>query len=83
MDNPAIKTTSPLDDAPAMTGENSLRAQPWNGKIVLRGDPDQPGFLKHCEQVFELELPLTANTVISNKNHKIFLLGPNEWMIHC
>jgi len=46
----------------------------------LRGEAGQAGFVEAIMQATNQELPLKPNTFSSGR-HRIFWLGPNEWLI--
>jgi sarcosine oxidase subunit gamma len=81
VDNP-IPVRTALSDCKPVTGENTLIEAPLNGKINLRGNPNNAAFIKGVENALGLVLPPAANTVTSSAELHIFWLGPNEWLIH-
>lgn len=64
------------DDAAGVT----IRIQPDLGYINLRGDPNNAEFIATAESELGQELPVAPNTV-SGGDHRIYWLGPNEWLI--
>jgi sarcosine oxidase subunit gamma len=50
------------------------------GHINLRGDPQNANFIAAAERVLDQPLPIEANT-ISLGDHRIYWLGPDEWLI--
>lgn len=48
--------------------------------LNLRGDPANPRFVEAVEGVLQQPLPLAPNTV-SDGDHRIFWLGPDEWLV--
>lgn len=78
-----IEMTSPACGRTGIEGENSLRELPWCGKINLRGNPQNTGFLKKAEKALVVKLPLQPNTCIGYLDRTTYWLGPDEWCIHC
>lgn len=77
-----ITIRTALSDAKPVSGEHTLIEIPLNGKINLRGNPDNAAFIKGVEDALGLALPPVANTVTSSADLRIFWLGPDEWLIH-
>jgi sarcosine oxidase subunit gamma len=77
-----ITVRTALSDFKPVAGENTLVESPLNGKINLRGNPNNAAFIKGVENALGLVLPPAANTVTSSADLHIFWLGPNEWLIH-
>lgn len=50
------------------------------GHLNLRGDPHHSKFKKATQAVLGQSLPVDANT-ISDGEHRVFWLGPDEWLI--
>lgn len=50
------------------------------GYVNLRGDANSSEFLDAVKKITGLELPTKPNTVAS-REHDIYWLGPNEWML--
>jgi sarcosine oxidase subunit gamma len=50
------------------------------GHINLRGNPGADGFVTAAESAIGQALPVAANT-ISDDEHRIFWLGPDEWLV--
>ncbi len=50
------------------------------GVINLRGDPENRAFVTATEAVLGQTLPVMSNT-ISEAGHRIYWLGPDEWLI--
>ncbi len=61
---------------------DGLMAQIMHGMAYfnLRGSPDDAGFVLAANTVLDQELPLAANT-FSHGRHRVFWLGPDEWLI--
>ena len=81
MDSP-ITIRTVLSDVKPVSGEHTLVEAPLNGKINLRGNPDNAAFIKGVERALGLALPPVANAVTSSADLRIFWLGPDEWLIH-
>ena len=58
-----------------------LRDCPPRGRIELRGDPVDPGFVAGVVGSVGLEPPLTPNTSRSEAACTILWLGPDAWLI--
>ena len=58
-----------------------LRARPPRGRIELRGDPADPGFVAGVADSVGLEPPLTPNIGRSRDDAVILWLGPDAWLI--
>jgi sarcosine oxidase subunit gamma len=71
-----------LSEFKSVEGDHRLSEAPLNGKINLRGNKDNPEFVRGIENLLGLSLPLEANTVSSSFEQLIFWLGPDEWLIH-
>ena len=52
------------------------------GCINLRGDSSNAAFVDVVQEVCDLQLPITPNTV-SGTERRLFWLGPNEWLLLC
>ncbi len=57
-----------------------IEALPPLGHINLRGDPQDDKFLSAAADALGEQLPLAANTMLSG-GHRIYWLGPDEWLI--
>jgi len=77
-----ITPRTALSDVKPVNGEHTLIEVPLNGKINLRGNPDNAAFIEGVERALGLTLPPVANTVTSSTDLHIFWLGPDEWLIH-
>lgn len=71
-----------LQGAEFTLGEHRLLEQPLCGKLNLRGNPDDPAFVQAVERTLGLAPPLEANRVAAAEDHKLFWLGPDEWLAH-
>ena len=81
MDNQITPRTA-LSDVKPVSGNHTLIEVPLNGKINLRGNPENAAFIKGVESALGLVLPPAANTVTHSADLRIFWLGPDEWLIH-
>ncbi len=79
----AMQTTSPACNLTPVAGINSLREQPWRGKINLRGDPENTEFLEKMESALNMQLPLQPNTQHTSAERTCYGIGPDEWLLHC
>jgi sarcosine oxidase subunit gamma len=77
-----IPVRTALSGFKPVTGENTLIETPLNGKINLRGNPNNAAFIVGVENTLGLTLPPTENTVTRSSELHIFWLGPDEWLIH-
>lgn len=59
----------------------NIRERPFQGHVNLRGRPDNEKFMRAAQTVLELDLPLEANTTVSNTKLTILWYGPDEWLI--
>ena len=48
--------------------------------VNLRGNPEQTTFVEAAEAALGQRLPVDANA-ISDDEHRVFWLGPDEWLI--
>jgi sarcosine oxidase subunit gamma len=81
VDSQIINRTA-LSDFKPVAGEHSLIEALLNGKINLRGNPDNTEFTQAIENTLGLALPHEANTISASAGLRIFWLGPDEWLIH-
>jgi sarcosine oxidase subunit gamma len=51
------------------------------GQINLRGDYENPEFLRTTAEVLGIELPPDPNTLSKNAGVTVLWLGPDEWLI--
>ena len=58
-----------------------IEEKAFNGYINLRGRPEHTGFIAAMLKVLGVEAPTKANTVIDAGDHRIYWLGPDEWLI--
>ena len=83
IDKTGLQATSPACKLIPIEGRNSLREEPWCGKLNLRGDPEDRQFLINAESVLDIQLPLTPNTRHASADQICYWTGPNEWLLHC
>jgi len=70
--------------APMLEGAGiRLAEMPHVGKVVLRGDPDDPDFRAAVRGALELDLPLAPNTSSETPAVCALWLGPDEWLLVC
>ena len=79
----SIKTTSPAYARNRVDGSHQLSELPWNGKINLRGNPENHDFLNAVKSTLGVTLPVEANTLIEQEGLTAIWFGPNEWLIYC
>jgi len=67
---------------PADKSEDSIQVSlfPNMNLINLRGNPQDQSFRDNTETTLGQSLPVTPNSM-SRKNHSIYWLGPDEWLI--
>lgn len=70
-----VELGEPVGNAPR------IEEKPFLGYINLRGRADDTRFLAGVLKVLGCEPPTEANTVIASKEHRIYWLGPDEWLI--
>ena len=70
-----IRLGEPRGNAPR------IEEKPFLGYLNLRGRPSHTGFVAGVLKVLGVEAPTEANTVIEAGDHKIYWLGPDEWLI--
>jgi len=78
-----LKRTSPCYDRSAIDGVHSLNELELKGKLNIRGNPNDPAFVRSLEEALEVTLPATSNSLHRNDSTKLFWLGPDEWLLHC
>lgn len=79
----AVTVVSPLNEisAAAVAGL-SIREVPFLGYLNLRGQADEPAFLKAVRAAVGLDLPLEPNTAVTGDNDLTALwLAPDEWLL--
>jgi len=62
-------------DAPA------IREVPFLGYLNLRGRSSDTAFLAALLKVLGCEPPIETNTMVESGDHRIYWLGPDEWLI--
>ena len=58
-----------------------IEEKPFHGFLNLRGRPSHTGFVAGVLKVLGAEAPTEANTVIEAGDHRVYWLGPDEWLI--
>lgn len=58
-----------------------LSQRPFFGQLIVRGEAENPQFLKGVEQVLKIPVPAQPNTFAENDQYSILWLGPDEWLI--
>ncbi len=72
----------PLDGRPGTGSDTAvIAAHPHIGKIDLRGDAGDKGFLAAVKQAAGAAPPVKANTVAMAGRNTILWLGPDEWLV--
>jgi len=70
--------------APAIeSGGARLAEQPNTGKVILRGESDDAGFLDAVRRTIALDLPLAPNSSAETPPVSALWLGPDEWLLVC
>ncbi len=59
----------------------AIREVPFLGYLNLRGRSSDTAFLAAVLKVLGCEPPIEANTMIDSGGHRIYWLGPDEWLI--
>lgn len=77
-----IVKTSPLDGLAPPKGKNVTMAERVVGKVTLRGNSDDPKFLKATKDVLGVDLPVEPLTYNEGGAYTAHWVGPNEWMIY-
>ena len=62
-------------------GAPRIEEKPFLGYLVLRGRSEHTGFIAATLKVLGVEAPVEANRVIAAGEHKMFWLGPDEWLL--
>ena len=70
-----IEFAEPRGNAPR------IEEKPFLGYLNLRGRPSHTGFVAGVLKVLGVEAPSEANTVIEAGDHRVYWLGPDEWLI--
>ena len=69
-----------LPEARVTTAEIEVEIISAASQFNLRGNESDSAFSSSIEEVLQQTLPM-ANTVDSNGHHRIYWLGPDEWLI--
>ena len=59
----------------------AIREVPFLGYLNLRGRSSDTAFLAAVLKVLGCEPPIEANTMVESGDHRIYWLGPDEWLI--
>lgn len=79
---PGVTASSPLDGRPGAGVETVVMVEPPHlGKINLRGDAGDKGFLDAVAGAVGAAPPVQANTVAGAGHNTICWLGPDEWLV--
>ena len=70
-----------IDLADARGKAPEIREAPFLGYLNLRGRSSDTAFLAALLKVLGCEPPVEANTMIESGDHRIYWLGPDEWLI--
>jgi len=65
----------------AETAEVVLRALPYHPSLILRGETDDPAFLKSFLGAMGFGLPVAPFGITNHNDCAAYWLGPNEWLI--
>ncbi len=65
----------------ATDGALSIRELPFVSQLNLRLDLKNADIVQRIAAALSLSLPLSANTVASNRDRRALWLGPDEWLI--
>lgn len=80
MDKPMQRTA--LIDTGSISSRHTLSEIALCGKINLRGNVKDSKFKQGAQSIFGASLPDKPNTISSTDTHKLFWLGPDEWLVH-
>lgn len=59
----------------------AIREVPFLGYLNLRGRSSDTAFLAALLKVLGCEPPIRANTMVESGDHRIYWLGPDEWLL--
>ncbi len=59
----------------------AIREVPFLGYLDLRGRSSDTAFLAALLKVLGCEPPIGANTMVESGDHRIYWLGPDEWLL--
>jgi len=59
----------------------AIREVPFLGYLNLRGRSSDTAFLAALLKVLGCEPPIEANTMVESGDHRIYWLGPDEWLL--
>lgn len=74
---------SPLAAFAAVQGGVSLQERPLCGKITLRGELGDAGFVAACEQALGAAPQASLAPPQALSAGTLYWMGPNEWLLHC
>ncbi|RKR06558.1 heterotetrameric sarcosine oxidase gamma subunit [Kushneria sinocarnis] len=84
----AARSRSPLHDAASpvslTTQERAgvlLGERAFLGHLVIRGNAEDPGFVRGVEEALGLELPVTPMTSAVSETARIHWRSPDEWLL--
>lgn len=58
-----------------------FRERPFLDLVNVRGEPNDPAFVRAFEQVVGCRPPVKPNTVARGADHDVLWLGPDEWLV--
>ena len=70
-----------IDLGDARGNAPEIREIPFLGYLNLRGRSSDTAFLAALLKVLGCEPPIEANTMVESGDHRIYWLGPDEWLI--
>jgi sarcosine oxidase subunit gamma len=70
-----------IDMGDARGSAPEIRETPFLGYLNLRGRSSDTAFLAALLKVLGCEPPIEANTMVESRDHRIYWLGPDEWLI--
>jgi sarcosine oxidase subunit gamma len=78
-----IERYTPLDNIEAYKNARiEISERAFVGKITLRGNSDDPAFMKAVKKAIGLVPPTAACRFVEGDDVTIFWQGPDEWLIH-
>jgi len=70
-----------IDLGDARGNAPEIRETPFLGYLNLRGRSSDTAFLAALLKVLGCEPPIEANTMVESGDHRIYWLGPDEWLL--
>ncbi|AOJ04936.1 MULTISPECIES: sarcosine oxidase subunit gamma [Burkholderia] len=58
-----------------------FRERPFLDLVNVRGEPNDPAFVRAFEQVVGCRPPMKPNTVARSADYDVLWLGPDEWLV--